>query len=498
MANWRGVTARLAQPTVRRAAAGAFSIAVFLLALAVLHRAIGRIDIHQVAITAAGFPAQKLVAALLLALASYAALGGFDWLGLHHVRRPLPVASTLLVSFVSHAVSHNAGFAVLTGGSVRLRMYAAFGLGMAEVGGIVAFAGLSFALGIGTLASIAFIVEGARLAPLLHLPAPLVTGLGWGGAGLLAGYFAWTALAHRPLAIGRWWLATPSVPLALGQIAVAAADLALVAGALYLLLPMAGTGISYPAFIGIYVVATTAGTLSHVPGGLGVFEGALTLLLPAPAADILAAMLVFRVFYNLIPLVLAALVLAVFELVQRYRHAAPPGWIVDFGPPLAALLGIVCALALLLPAPDTAVGPRWLGETAWLLSGAAAGVLLALPWGLSRQARWAYRLALASLAGAAVLALLRGPDWIVASIPTFSAAALAAASPLFGQADDQRAIPWPWAGAGAAIMVGAAWLAWRAGGEPQSLRQAAMAAAAFTAAAWALRQDHAKPAPGVL
>jgi phosphatidylglycerol lysyltransferase len=484
------MAAPLGRLGIRRWAAGAFSVAVFVLAMAVLHRALGRVDLHQVLATAAGFPAPKLVGGLLLALASYGALGGFDWLGLHHVRRQLPVGSTLLISFVSHAVSHNAGFAVLTGGSVRLRMYATFGLGLAEVGGIVAFAGLSFGLGLATLASAAFITEGQRLAPLLHLPPELLNGLGWIGTLFLAGYFLWTSMARRPLAIGHWRLATPSLPLALGQVTVAAADLSLVAGALYLLLPMEGTGIGYPAFVGLYVVATTAGTLSHVPGGLGVFEGALTLLLPAPAADILAALLVFRVFYNLLPLVLAALVLAVFEVVQRYRHAAPPAWVVGLGPPLAALLAFACALALLFPAPPpVAAGvPYWLTELARLLSGAAAGVLLALPWALTRQERWAYRLAMAVLGGAAVLALVRGPDWIVAAIPAFSAAALSAAAPLFlAREGMQRAIPWSWAGAAAALMAAAAALSWWSGGHPYALRVVAVAATAFLTAVWSLR-----------
>lgn len=492
MAGWRKVAERLGRGRVRKIAAGALSAGVFLLALFVLHRALGRIDPHQVLATASHYPAALLVGALLLALASYLALGGFDWLGLHHIRRQLPIAPTLLISFVSHAVSHNAGFAVLTGGSVRLRMYSTFGLGIAEVGSIVAFAGISFGLGIATLASAAFILEGARLAPLLHLPAGLVTGLGWAVAVLLVAYFSWTAIARQPLSLGRWRLATPSLPLALGQVVVAACDLSLVAGALYLLLPMAGTGISYPAFIGLYVVATTAGTLSHVPGGLGVFEGALTLLVPASAADILAALLVFRVFYNLVPLVLAAMVLAVFELVQRYRHAEQqPAWVTDLGPSLAALLVLVCGLALLWPGSLFGSGPglpRWLGETSRLLSGAVAGTLLALPWGMSRRARWAYRLTVAALVAGSVLALVRGPDWVVAAILAFGAAALAAAAPLFIQADQgDRTLPWPWMGAAAAILLGAAWLAWLAGGDLRSLRMALVAAIAFAAAAWELR-----------
>lgn len=508
MAHWRAI---FGQVRGRRLAAGVLSVGVFLLALLVLHRALGRFDLHQVLAIAGGYATPPLVAGVLLALASYLALGGFDWLGLHHIRRSVPVPSTLLISFVSHAISHNAGFAVLTGGSVRLRMYATFGLGIAEVGSIVAFAGLSFGLGVAALAASAFILEGERLAPLLHLPSSLLSGLGWGGWVALSGFFLWTAIAKRPLAIGHWRLATPSLPLALGQIAVAAADLALVAAALYVLLPMDGSGISYPAFIGLYVVATTAGTLSHVPGGLGVFEGALTVLLPMSAAEILAALLIFRVFYNLLPLGLAALALTVFELVQRYRHAAQPDWVVGLGPSLAALLSFVGGTVLLWSGTaSSSTLPDWVAEPAHLLSGAAGGLLLVLPWSLTRQRRWSYRLVIAALATGAVLALVRGPDWIAAAILAFSGAALAAAAPLFHLTEEEdEAIPLGWLGAAAAVLVAAAWLVWHAGGQVwaphtyltadspgRDVRAAIMAAAAFLAAGRQLRLPGRRPVQG--
>ncbi|MBC7950192.1 MAG: lysylphosphatidylglycerol synthetase family protein [Rhodospirillaceae bacterium] len=500
----RGIIKTLNGPSFRKVAAGIFSVAVFLLALWVLHRTLGRFDIHQVVATAKGYPAGTLVAALLLALGSYLALGGFDWLGLHHVGRPVPAGWTMLISFVSHAVSHNAGFAVLTGGSVRLRMYSTFGLGMAEVGGVIAFAGLSFALGVAALASIAFIAEGSRVAPLLRLPVGLITGLGILLAAILVLYFAWTALAKRSVAVGMWRLATPSVPLAIGQILVAAADLGLVAGTLYLLLPLSGTGLSYPAFIGIYVVSTIAGTISHVPGGLGVFEGALVLLLPGiPAESILAALLVFRVFYNLLPLVLAALVLAVFELVQRRRHAPEQEWVAGLGPALAALLVFGCGAVLLVTgavSPPAGL-PDWLAEPAHLLSGAVAAILLVLSWALLRQADWSHRLAMPALGLGAVLALMRGPDWLTAAFLAGSAAVLAAAGPLFRRGEEHwDTLPLGWLGAAGAVVAGAAWLTWH--GDTQALhvlsfatddegaramRSNLMAVLALATAAWEAR-----------
>ncbi len=464
-----GIVKFLGRPVVRKVAAGLFSVAVFVLALFVLHRTLGRFDMGQVLSTARSYPAAVLVGGLLCAMGSYVALSGFDWLGLRHVGRPVPVGWTMLISFVSHAVSHNAGFAVLTGGSIRLRMYSAFGLSMAEVGGVIAFAGLTFALGVAALASAAFITEGARMAPLLRLPGGLISGIGYLIAAVLALYVLWTAVARRPLAVGVWRLATPSLGLALGQILIAALDLALVAGALYLLLP--DTGLSYPAFIGIYVVCTFIGTISHVPGGLGVFEGALVLMLPGASSEaILAALLVFRVFYNLLPLLLAALVLAVFELVQRRRHAPDPAWVSGLGPALAALLVFGCGGVLLLTgafAPPADL-PLWLAEPAHLMSGAVAAVLLMVSWGLMRQAGWSYRLALPTLALGAVFALMRGPDWITAAVLSASAAVLAAAGPLFRSERDWGELPMGWLGAAAAVIAAAAWLTWA--GDDQALK----------------------------
>jgi len=472
VAKVRSILKVLGRPAIRKAAAATFSVAVFVLALWVLSRTLGRFDFDQVVATARAYPGGILVGALLCAMGSYVALSGFDWLGLHHVGRPIPLGWTMLISFVSHAVSHNAGFAMLTGGSIRLRMYSAFGLTMAEVAGIIAFAGLTFALGVAALASTAFITEGERMAPLMRLPAGLISGIGWLVAALLALYVVWTAVAKRPLAVGMWRLATPSLSLALGQIIIAALDLALVAGALYFLLPLEATGLGYPAFIGIYVVCTFLGTISHVPGGLGVFEGALVLMLPGTSGEaVLAALLVFRVFYNLLPLLLAALVLAVFELVQRRRHAPDPAWVAGLGPALAALLVFGCGGVLLLTgafAPPADL-PPYLAEPAHLLSGGVAAVLLMVSWGLLRQTGWSYRLAMPTLALGAVLALMRGPDWPTAAVLAGSAALLAAAGPLFqGSEHEWGDLPLGWLGAAAAVIAVAAWLTWA--GDAQALK----------------------------
>lgn len=64
----------------------------------------------------------------------------------------------------------------------------------------------------------------------------------------------------------------------------------------------------------VFVVAFSLALLSHAPGGLGVFELAVLTALPEFEPEVvLAALLVFRLFYFLIPLVVGLIVVAVFE-----------------------------------------------------------------------------------------------------------------------------------------------------------------------------------------
>jgi uncharacterized membrane protein YbhN (UPF0104 family) len=60
------------------------------------------------------------------------------------------------------------------------------------------------------------------------------------------------------------------------------------------------------------------GAVSHVPAGAGVFEASLALLLPGAGLDVLlASLLAFRGTYYLLPLVLMALGVGLYELKSR-------------------------------------------------------------------------------------------------------------------------------------------------------------------------------------
>ena len=97
------------------------------------------------------------------------------------------------------------------------------------------------------------------------------------------------------------------------QMAVGIIDIALVSSVLYLLLPDSA-GIDYLPFLAAYLASILAGVLSHVPAGLGVLESMLLLLLPdVPPEQLLAAVLMYRAIYEIVPALIALGLWTAFE-----------------------------------------------------------------------------------------------------------------------------------------------------------------------------------------
>jgi glycosyltransferase 2 family protein len=63
------------------------------------------------------------------------------------------------------------------------------------------------------------------------------------------------------------------------------------------------------------VSATLLGFASHAPGSLGVFDAAMLVALPdVGKEELVAALIIYRVFYFMIPFVIALLIMAYWEL----------------------------------------------------------------------------------------------------------------------------------------------------------------------------------------
>lgn len=258
-------------------------------------------------------PSHWLLSALS-ALAAYAALAGYDRLALRHLGRTLPWPFVTVTSFTTYALSHNLGASVFSGAVVRYRAYTSKGLSAHEVGLLVAFCSFTFALGTVLASGLVFVAKPEvteRFVDVLPVEASKTTGL------LLlivvALYVAGSWLELRAIQIGKFVLQYPRLPIVARQLVIAPLELAAAAAIVYFALPAAGNP-GYVVVLGIFLVSFSVALLSHAPGGLGVLELVFLTGLPEmDPADVLAALMVFRLLYLIVPFILSLFVILLFE-----------------------------------------------------------------------------------------------------------------------------------------------------------------------------------------
>jgi uncharacterized membrane protein YbhN (UPF0104 family) len=262
------------------------------------------------------------VLALVFAAGSYLCLTGFDFLATRYIGQNLPYRYVALTSFCSLSLGHNIGFAALSSGAIRYRFYSRKGISVGDVARIIVFCGITVGLGLAILGGLALLVRSDLAVEILGLPRAGVIALGVGALALPAGYLVLAAFVRRPLKIRRWRFAPPPLPLAIGQCAVGALNFSFVAACLHQALSAVGD-VSYLAVAAVYVMATLASLITHVPGGLGVIETVVLHLLPG--AQVIGALVAFRVIYFLIPLCIGGPLFGITELWLRRRGASGRG-----------------------------------------------------------------------------------------------------------------------------------------------------------------------------
>jgi hypothetical protein len=217
----------------------------------------------------------------------------------------------MAIAFTSYAFSLNVG-ALVGGAGFRYRLYSHSGLGTGKISRIIGFSVATNWLGYLVLAGCVFAI-GTVVPPLgWEVGASGLRAAGWAMLAIAASYLVACRLSHgRVLHVGRHHFRFPSLPLALLQIAMAATNWSIMAAIVYVLMPEEAT---YPGVLGVLLLAAVASAIAHIPAGIGVIEAVFTVLLHAlPKTQLLAALLTYRAFYYLAPLLLAIAVYAAFE-----------------------------------------------------------------------------------------------------------------------------------------------------------------------------------------
>ncbi|MBR8831061.1 MAG: Inner membrane protein YbhN [Chroococcopsis gigantea SAG 12.99] len=263
----------------------------------------------------------KLMSVFLM-IPGYLSMAGYDWLGFIYVGRHLHPGTIVRTSFISYALGNTVGFTVFSGTAIRYRFYSPAGVSNIDIAKVIAFTHLSFWLGMLTIGGVSFLVDPLAVPQILKIPVQSARSLGIIFLCLVALYFWFIAFAKKPLKFGGVELGVPSVNISLALIVVAFIDWGLAAAVLYVLLPDSYT-ISFFGFFGIYIFAMTAGVISNVPGGLGVFEFMMLKLRPESVSesDLLGALLAYRGIYYLLPLSIAFIMLVSYEVEKKYRRS---------------------------------------------------------------------------------------------------------------------------------------------------------------------------------
>ncbi|HEL5573028.1 bifunctional lysylphosphatidylglycerol flippase/synthetase MprF [Stenotrophomonas maltophilia] len=413
----------------------------------------------------------QIALTVVLGLASYACLIGFDAIGLRRSGIRVHPARIGITAFLAHTLGQTVGFAALTGGAVRLRGYRTAGLDLAQIGQVVLMSTLGFVFGAWLLISVALCMEPAAAALALPLDPDAVR---------VVGIVALLAYAATLLLVGRdgrqfsvfghvLWL--PDRRTMIGVTVLSVIELVLASAAFYVLLPDS-TPTGLPGFVGLYLVAVLAGLVSTVPAGLGVFEWSLLKLLPqvAPAA-VLAAALIYRVTYYVLPLLLAtllALAPALRQPLQASAGATRAGWnaLRPWLPQIIALAVFSIGAALVidgtLPTPRRHLVNASLPilETSHLIGSLSGVALLLIGQGLARRSHAAWMLAMA------VCVITPLPLWLRGGQPLIAVSALLVAMALWAARREfyrqgallDEAWSWPWLRNLGLVLVAVTWL----------------------------------------
>jgi phosphatidylglycerol lysyltransferase len=433
-----GLKRRLARRTMLSALVAATLAALALVALRALLR---EVNIAEIANAFSALEPWQIGAALALTALSYATLTFYDVMALRMVGRRLPWRTAAFAAFTSYALSHNLGLSLLTGGSARLRIYGKAGLATADVARVIAIAGTTFWGGLIGVAAFAVLIDPRSL------PFPFDP---WRARAVAAGLLTLIAVlifagGGRMLRLSGWSVPLPTPAQAAVQAGIGFIDLLAASAALFVLVPNASLH-AYAPFALAYVLACAAGLVSHVPGGLGVFEAVLAATLPGAKAELLAALIAYRIIYYLVPLGCAALLLAAVEARRNGRALnrllvsarAVAGWVtptlvsllVFFGGSVLLVSGSLpgqperlAVLARLLPLPFI--------EASHLSASLAGTALLLLAPGLHRRLDGAFILTRALLVAGAVFSLGKGLDFEEAAVLVGLAALLQWTRPAF-------------------------------------------------------------------
>ncbi len=411
------------------------------------------LDLHALHVITSNLSDLDLLGLQLLALVPVLAMCGYDLLLSRWLRIDLRISQVLRYAWPACTLANLVGLSGMTGAGVRYLALSREGVAGRTIAVYAGVQLLAVPLGLGLLCAAALAV-----APHLSTSVPLPRGLPQLLLLAFAAYIPVFFLLTGSGALHRRFfheLPPLTVGLRLKLTLASLGEWGLALAVLGLSLALAGVRPEPQELLLAFALAATAGIASQVPGGLGVLDGTLLVILGGlghAAEGVLAGILLFRLCYYLVPALLGlALGARLFVpdenlFVRMLRRAEahrvfgvlrlPVELIGAVGVRLLGYLTFLAGVVLLVSAGYPALAersavvhgylPLIVVEGSHLLSVVAGVVLLGLSRGIAGGVHRAYQLALVMLLAGAVLSLVKGLDYEEASYLVALAALLRA------------------------------------------------------------------------
>ena len=450
-------------------------VALLVLVAFWLHHLLGKYHWRDILERVQAISNTKLLRAAFFTCAGYGCLTLYDALAVRFAGARVPYPRVALISFMGYAIGHNVGFNSISGGAVRYRAYTALGLSAKQIATIIAFGTLTFFLGASVLLGVSLLSNAGMSGSVLHVNAWLARVAG-GFLLVAVGAYLWLVCTrHAPLKFRKIVIPVPKPRVAFAQIGISCVDMLCATSVLYVLLPREAA-IGFFAFAGVYLLALAAGAISNVPGGIGVFEFVLLLLMPSVPEDrLLGALIAYRAIYYFTPFFIALVLLGAHEV---WIHRAP---VVRLGRVVRAFLTVVTPQAIAIAVFLAGAVLLFSGATPGLgdrlallrnfvplsvlelshLLGSVVGVgLLIIAHGLYRRLHTAWWITIWLLCAGILLSLLKGFDYEEATVLAMVVIMLASARSRFRRRASliEQHFSTAWVAAFFLVLAMAAWL----------------------------------------
>jgi len=404
--------------------AGAFILSI---ALIFLYKELRNYNLGEIIQKLRDFPSGRFYAAVLATAFSYFILTFYDLLAVKYIKRKLKYSRIFFISLVSYIFGNNIGMSVLSSGTVRFRFYSAAGLSSVDIIKIITFTATTFWLGIITLAGVVFVIEPVHSPAILHIPVYSLKLAGIFLLTLITGYLVITYFYSKTFTFKNWEIEIPGLKIGLGQIAVSFLDWSIAGLVLYFLLPDT-VPLTYMEFIPLFLLAQISGLVSHVPGGIGVFETVIMLLLAGQGgtSEIFSSLILYRFVYYLCPFVVGLILFTTAELTVTIGAAKKAAsfvikWVPLIFPGVLAILIFISGAVLLLSAslPNISERMTWLNyflpvpviEISHFFTAITGAALLLLSSRIQKRLYSAYYLTIIFLVSGIVFLILNGLNY---------------------------------------------------------------------------------------